>query len=131
MPLYEYRCARTGRVVESLRKYEERKYCPCGCGATQLVSAPAKTALRWGDTAWEGRYDRGLGMTYRSRAHRDEIMASRGLRECEPGEVEAEQRRVTNEHVKHEQNIQTYQRVLEDTGSTAMAMAQTFPNAEV
>ena len=58
-------------------------------------------------------------------------MQERGLRELQPGEVEAEQRRVTREHEQHEQNVQTYQRVLEDTGSTAMAMAQTFPDVEV
>ena len=131
MPLYEYNCRRSGRRVEALRTFEDRKECPCGCGASRLISAPAKTALKWGDTAWEGRYDRGLGTTYRSRAHRDQLMDERGLRECEPGEVEAEQRRVSREHAEHERNIATYQRVLEDTGSTAMAMAQTFPNPEV
>ena len=131
MPLYEYACRRTGRRLELIRRYEDRKVCPCGCEAPRLISAPAKTALRWGDTAWEGKYDRGLGTTYRSRAHRDELMAKRGLRECAPGEVESEQRRVTQEHEQHERNMQTYQSVLEDTGSTAMAMAQTFPNPEV
>lgn len=131
MPLYEYNCRRSGRRVEVLRSYEERKLCPCGCEAPRLISAPAKTALKWGDTAWEGRYDRGLGTTYRSRDHRNQLMAERGLRECEPGEVEAEQRRVSREHAEHEKNIQTYQRVLEDTGCTGMAMAQTFPNPEV
>tara|TARA_R100001086_G_scaffold96699_4_gene48089 strand:- start:536 stop:712 length:177 start_codon:yes stop_codon:yes gene_type:complete len=58
-------------------------------------------------------------------------MAERGLRECAPGEVEAEQRRVAREHEQHERNMKTYQSVLADTGSTAMAMAQTFPNPEV
>ncbi len=61
MPLYEYNCRRSGRRVEALRTFEDRKECPCGCGASRLISAPAKTALKWGDTAWEGRYDRGWG----------------------------------------------------------------------
>ncbi len=58
-------------------------------------------------------------------------MAERGLRELQPGEVEAEQRRISREHDEHERQVQTYQRVLEDTGSTGMAMAQTFPDVEV
>jgi putative FmdB family regulatory protein len=131
MPLYEYNCRRTGLRVEVLRKYDDRTFCPCGCNAPRIISAPAKTAFRWGDSQWDGRYDRGLGVKLRDRAHREHLMAERGLRELQPGEVEAEQRRVSNQHDQHEQNIQTYQRVLEDTGSTAMAMAQTFPNVEV
>lgn len=131
MPLYEYNCAKTRHRVEVLRRYEDRKVCPCGCGAPRIISAPAKTAFRWGDSQWDGRYDRGLGVKLRDRAHREHLMQERGLRELQPGEVEAEQRRVTREHEQHEQNVQTYQRVLEDTGSTAMAMAQTFPDVEV
>tara|TARA_R110002110_G_scaffold51805_11_gene151539 strand:- start:3140 stop:3421 length:282 start_codon:yes stop_codon:yes gene_type:complete len=90
----------------------------------------AKTALRWGDTQWDGKHDRGLGVTLRDRNHRDAVMRSRGLRPLEDGEVEAEQSRVTSEHDRCEQNMKTYQRVLEDTGNTSIAMAETFPNPD-
>ena len=47
------------------------------------------------------------------------------------GEVEAEQSRVTAQHDQDNKNMKTYQRVLEDTGSSSLAMAQTFPDVEV
>tara|TARA_R100000654_G_scaffold16146_1_gene34040 strand:- start:3881 stop:4174 length:294 start_codon:yes stop_codon:yes gene_type:complete len=96
-----------------------------------VVTMPAKTAWQWGDTKWDGFRDRGLGITYRDKAHRDSVMKERNLRPLQDGEVEAEQSRVSREHEKHEKNVRTFQRVLEDTGSSAMAMAQTFPDPEV
>jgi hypothetical protein len=91
----------------------------------------SKTANRWGDTQWDGKVDRGLGVTLRDRRHREQLMAARGLREAEEGEVEAEQSRVTAQHDQDNKNMKTYQRVLEDTGSSSLAMAQTFPDVEV
>ena len=58
-------------------------------------------------------------------------MKARGLRELAPGEAEAEQSRAVREHEAHERNIQTYQRVYEDTGSDVLAMKETFPDPEV
>ena len=134
MPIYEYRC-RAGHTTERFRKYEASRrpvQCKtCGAGAQLVPSLIAKTASSWGDTEWDGRHDRGLGVTLRDRRHREQLMAARGLREVEEGEVEAEQSRVTAQHERDEQNMKTYQRVLKDTGSTSMAMAQTFPDPEV
>ena len=134
MPLYEYECDH-GHTTERVRRYEicrNPAVCSsCGQAASLIPSLVAKTAGRWGDTQWDGKHDRGLGVTLRDRNHRDQVMAARGLREAEAGEVEAEQSRVTSQHSHDEQNMKTYQRVLKDTGSTSMAMAQTFPNPEV
>ena len=134
MPLYEYECDH-GHRTERVRRYEIGRHpavcSSCGKAASLVPSLVAKTASRWGDTEWDGKHDRGLGVTLRARKHRDQGMAARGLREAEEGEVEAEQSRVTSRHAKDEQNMKTYQRVLKDTGSTSMAMAQTFPNPEV
>jgi len=58
-------------------------------------------------------------------------MAAKGLRELQDGEVEAEQRRVQREHDQHNENVSTYQKVLEDTGSPVKAMEQTFPTPEL
>lgn len=134
MPLYSYRC-RSGHVIEELRKFD-RRMDELSCGicqqpATIVVTMPAKTAWQWGDTKWDGFYDRGLGITYRDKSHRESVMADRGLRPLEDGEVEAEQSRVSREHEQHNKNVETFKRVLEDTGSSAMAMAQTFPDPEV
>lgn len=103
----------------------------CGEPAKLVPSLVSKTALRWGDTQWDGKHDRGLGVTLRDRNHRDQLMQERGLRPLEDGEVEAEQSRVTSEHEQGEKDMKTYQRVLADTGSTSIAMAETFPDPEV
>lgn len=130
MPLYEYPCQRTGRRVEVIRRYEERALCPCGCGAKRIISAPAKTAMKWGDTPWDGRYDRGLGTKLRDRNHRDRIMQQRGLRELQDGEVDAEVRRAEKESEAHEANVQTYKKHLAETGDAGLAIARTFPCEE-
>ena len=97
----------------------------------RLVSAPAKTPWSWGDTVWDGYHDRGLNVTLRDKAHREAVMASRGLREVEDGEVENEIRRATSEKDRHDREMKTFDTVLKDTGSSAIAMEQTFPNPEV
>ena len=127
MPLYEYPCQRTGRRVEVIRRYEERAVCPCGCGAKRIISAPAKTAMRWGDTPWDGRYDRGLGTTLRDQNHRDKIMQARGLRQLEDGEVEQYSREVQAESAEHEANVAAFQKHKAETGDVGLALARTFP----
>ena len=127
MPLYEYQCGRTGRRLELLRRYEDRKFCPCGCGAKRLISAPAKTAMRWGDTPLDGRYDRGLGTTLRDKNHRAQIMQARGLRELQEGEVEAEISRAEKESAAHDVTVQSFKHHLAETGDTGLAIARTFP----
>jgi putative FmdB family regulatory protein len=131
MPLYEYAC-KDGHLSTDLRKYEDRdavSNCRCGHPLSRLVSAPAKTAWSWGDSKWDGYHDRGLNMTLRDQKHREQVMRQRGLREVNDGEVENEIRRATSEHEKHERDMNKFQTVLRDTGSTATAMAQTFPDA--
>ncbi len=133
MPLYEYRC-RSGHVIMHLRSYKNRQAatkCDCGQAASIIVSAPARTSYKWGDTKWDGFHDRATGVTYRDENHRKRVMAAKGLRELQDGEVEAEQRRVQREHDQHNENVSTYQKVLEDTGSPVKAMEQTFPTPEL
>jgi len=134
MPIYEYKC-RSGHLITELRKYESRLdtvVCgKCGQHAGIVVSMPAKTAWSWGDTKWDGYHDRGLNMTLRDKNHRERVMKAKGLRELQDGEVEAEVSRATREQEQHDKNMSKFQRVLSDTGSTAMAMAETFPNPEV
>ena len=138
MPLYEYKCPVCSTRTEAIRPYTRRDASPLcpGCRScdqrmTRLVSTPAFTPCSWGDTRWDGLHDRGLNVKLRDRNHRDAIMKKRGLREVQDGEVEAEISRVTSEQAEHDRNIQTYQRVLKDTGSSSIAMAQTFPNPEI
>jgi putative FmdB family regulatory protein len=133
MPLYEYLCKPCGKVFERLRSYPQRHeaFCDCGLLVSYIPSAPARTSYQWGDTKWDGSHDRALNMTWRDKNHRDAVMKKRGLRELQPGEVEAEQKRVSNDHQQHERNMKTYSTTLKETGSQAVAMARTFPNPEV
>lgn len=130
MPLYEYLCEVQGRRIEVLHKYNERYVCPCGCGATRLMSAPAKTALRWGDTQWHGRYDRGLGVTLQDENHRQAIMKERGLRQLREGEAEAEIAEVVAETKEHDDNMSRFNKHMAETGDTGLALARTFPCEE-
>lgn len=134
MPLYDYRCSE-GHVTEVLLAYTERaseRRCICGRASSILVSMPARTSYGWGDTKWDGFHDRALNVTFRDKAHRDREMQKRGLRELAPGEVEAEQSRVTSEHDKHEAQMATFQSTMAETGGdSALAMERTFPNPEV
>jgi len=133
MPLYEYRC-KCGWGDEYVRRYEVSRRpvsCPqCQGAAQRVLCVPALTPGRWGDTPWS-YYDNGLGMQIHSKGHRAQVMQARGLRELAPGEVETEQRLCSREHDKHNQDMKTYDRVLEDTGSVLTAMEQTFPDVEV
>lgn len=133
MPLYDFRCPK-GHVVERLLDYDERNTtprCPCGEVSTVGVSMPAKTAFSWGDSAWTGKRDRALGVTYRDKAHRTAIMHERGLRELQPGEVEAEQRRSAREHTKHVADMKTFETAMAETNNSEVAMARTFPHPEL
>ena len=131
MPIYEYACTRTGRYIETIRKYEDRAVCPCGCGAKRIISAPAKTAYRWGDTKWDGKRDKGLGITLRDENHRKRVMAARNLRELHDGEVEQHVREVQADAAKHEANIAAFNKHKAETGATGLALARTFPCKEI
>ena len=134
MPLYEYRCS-CGWGDEFVRKYEvSRRPVECeDCGdlATLVLPKPAKPVRRWGDSHFNPYYDHGLGLQVRSPQHRAQVMKERGLRQLEPGEVEAEQRISSREHAAPQENMAPYNRVLGDTGSVLKAAEQTFPDVEV
>jgi len=127
MPLYDYHCKKTGQRTEYLVSYEKRAFCPCGCGAIQLMSAPARTAYRWGDTQWDGRYDHGLGTTLRDANHRKQIMQERGLRELQDGEVEAQVADMEADMATHDRNMATFNKHRAETGDVGLAIARTFP----
>jgi putative FmdB family regulatory protein len=131
MPIYEYPCLERGHLVEVLRRYEDRAVCPCGCGAKRLISAPAKTAFRWGDTKWDGRYDKGLGTTLRDENHRRQLMKAKGVRQLEDGEIESHAKAVQADHDAHEANMATFLKHKAETGDAGLALARTFPSEGV
>ena len=136
MPLYEYRCPVCGHQQEALRSYETRdRPSPIcnGCrsydqGMTRLVSSPAFTPSAWGDSKWSGRFDKGLGVTLRDKAHRDSIMKQRGLVE----DTVTDQRNRLDKSVslsdEHDRTMKRYEHNLrEANGDKGLAIANTFP----
>ena len=131
MPIYEYDCKTSGLRIEVLRKPLDRHVCPCGCGAPRVISAPAKTAYRWGDSKWDGSLDRGLGTRLVSKKHREAVMAQKGLRELQEGEVEREIREVTREAEQHNANVAAFTKHKAETGDAGLALARTFTSEGV
>ena len=128
MPIYEYRCAVKGAHIEVLRKYEDRGFCPCGCEAPRVISAPAKTPYGWGDSKWDGARDNGLGTTLVSKKHREAVMRAKGLRELQPGEAEDHMKAVQADHSQHEANMASFRKHKAETGDAGLALARTFPS---
>jgi putative FmdB family regulatory protein len=134
MPIYEYKCGKCGLETEQLFKHRDRPAtieCPCGYDSDLLFSAPARTAWSWGDTKWDGYHDRGLNLKLRDEAHRKAVMAKRGLREVQDGEVEREIARVTREKEEHDRQVSTFTKVMAETNNVGLAAERAFPPVEV
>jgi len=85
MPIFENMCYTCRKVEEVVTKWDTPvSECPmCGSERKRLVSAPAKTAMKWGE-CWgtqgvNGVYDRGLGATYHTSMEREAICKAKGL----------------------------------------------------
>ena len=79
-------CLTCNTITEVLCKWDaEVATCLCGTKKIVLVSMPAKTAMRWGDSGCgassnvNGVFDRGLGTTYKNSMERDAICKAKGL----------------------------------------------------
>ena len=132
MPVYEARCPECGHRVEYMRSVERRyetPVCPNDSTPTQKqVSAPAFTPSAWGDSKWDGRYDKGLGVTLRSKAHREQIMKSRGLVEDTVYDQQNRLDKAVSLHDDHERTVKRYEANLREArGDKGLAIANTFP----
>jgi putative FmdB family regulatory protein len=88
MPIYDYMCYTCKKQTDRLVKFENKdiQYCSvCDDRLKTLVSAPAKTAMKWGVSGMRaasnvnGVFDRGLGATYYNSMEREKIAKSKGL----------------------------------------------------
>ena len=135
MPLYEYGCPICSTRVEAVRPYDRRDSSPIcpGCRShdlkmERLVSAPAFTPSGWGDSQWAGRYDKGLGVTLRDRAHREHIMKARGLVEDTAYDQQNRLDKSVSAHGDHERTVRKYEHNLREAGGDrGLAIANTFP----
>lgn len=141
MPIYEVMCWTCRKVEEVISRFEDpTSECPmCGRERKRLVSAPAKTAMKWGE-CWgaqgvNGTYDRGLGATYYTSMERDAICRAKGLVPLSEagGDAFIEKRISTEIEVKAQQDkvMQTYLDKLDTYGGSKQAevraMEETFP----
>lgn len=141
MPLKDLMCWKCRKVEEVLVKMDsEPKDCEmCGSPRKFLPSAPAKTAMKWGE-CWgaqgvNGTYDRGLGATYYTSMERDAICRAKGLVPLSEagGEAFIEKRISTEIEVKAQQDkvMQTFLDKKAEYGGSKQAevraQLETFP----
>lgn len=135
MPLYEYECPICATRTEAVRPYTRRDASPIcpGCRSydlamDRLVSAPAFTPSSWGDSKWAGKYDKGLGVTLQSKAHREQVMKSRGLVEDTAYDQQNRLDKSVSAHGDHERTVKRYEHNLREAGGDkGLAIANTFP----
>ncbi len=133
MPLYTRECMRCQVRFDVLKKMSKRDDpVPCKTckGETSRgVELIASTPSGWGDSRWSGRFDKGLGITLRDKAHRDRVMKERGLVE----DTVTDQRKRLDHAVKdaneHERTMTRFKSELTKAdGDRGLAVANTFPS---
>lgn len=132
MPLYEARCPECYTPVEYMARIDLRDSTPecllCRVPTVRGVTAPAFTPSSWGDSKWAGRYDKGLGVTLRDKAHRERVMKARGLVEDTAYDQQNRLDRAVSLNRDHERTVKRYEANLREAGGDkGLAIANTFP----
>lgn len=132
MPMYDFICYTCKKQTDRLCKFENKDAQTCkDCDSPlhSLVSAPAKTAGKWGDQTgkWgvNGCFDRGLGATYYNSMDRERIAKSKGLIPLEDvgGDSFVEKRMSAELNIKAEQDkiLQSYKDKVSEYGGSIQA----------
>ena len=132
MPIYDFICYTCKKQTDRICKFENKdtQTCKdCDSPLRSLVSAPAKTAGKWGDQTgkWgvNGCYDRGLGATYYNSMDRERIAKSKGLIPLEDvgGDSFVEKRMSAELNIKAEQDkiLQSYKDKVSEYGGSIQA----------
>jgi hypothetical protein len=132
MPIHDYACLDCNKIEEKFIKMSQVNDtfdCSCGKPMKRLMSAPAKTAGKWGDQTgkWgvNGCFDRGLGATYYTSAEREKIARSKGLVPLEDvgGDSFVENRMSAELNIKAEQDkiLQSYKDKVAEYGGSVQA----------
>lgn len=130
--MYDFICYTCKKQTDRLCKFENKESQTCkDCDSPlhSLVSAPAKTAGKWGDQIgkWgvNGCYDRGLGATYYNSMDRERIAKSKGLIPLEDvgGDSFVEKRMSAELNIKAEQDkiLQSYKDKVSEYGGSIQA----------
>ena len=130
--MYDFICYTCKKQTDRLCKFENKDAQTCkDCDSPlhSLVSAPAKTAGKWGDQTgkWgvNGFFDRGLGATYYNSMEREKIAKSKGLVPLEDvgGDSFIENRMSAELNIKAQQDkiLNDYLGKVEEYGGTIQA----------
>lgn len=133
MPLYTRVCPDCGHRFDVMRSIATRNDpvdCTlCSAPTNRGVEMPAYTPSGWGDSKWAGRFDKGLGITLRDKAHRDRVMKERGLVEDTVTDQRKRLDHAVKEHTEHERTVSRFQSELtKANGDRGLAIANTFPS---
>lgn len=131
MPIYEFMCNTCKKKTDILCKWQmvsEQKCKNCNGGLRQLVTAPAHTPGRWGDSG--GGYDRSLGRHFNNSMEKEKYIKDNGLIAASDfggvsfvdGIVEKEEAK----HVQHEKDMDVFRDVVSKGGDLSKAYAETY-----
>ncbi len=136
MPLHNYRCIACKKVFEHLwfigdtedGKQPNKVTCEDQeCNNVALPSGGelfARTVGRWGDSL--SYYDRGLGCEIKSPAHRDQVMAQKGVVPVSQQELDDHTHRKITEHNEHERQVAEFDAHLKSGMHMTDAIDKTF-----
>jgi len=131
MPIYDYMCYTCKKQSERLCKYENKdiQYCSaCDDRLKPLVTAPARTAGRWGDTG--GGFDRSLGRHFNNSMEKEKYIRANGLvAASDLGGVSYLDNIVEKEcavHVQHEKDMEVFKDVVSKGGDLSKAYTEAY-----
>jgi len=131
MPVYDYMCYTCKKQSERLCKYENKdiQYCStCDDRLKPLVTAPAKTPGRWGDTG--GGFDRSLGRHFNNSMEKEKYIRANGLvAASDLGGVSYLDNIVEKEcavHVQHEKDMEVFKDVVSKGGDLSKAYTEAY-----
>lgn len=131
MPIYEYMCYTCRVQSDRLVKFENKdiQYCSvCDDRLKSLVTAPARTAGRWGDTG--GGYDKSLGKHFNNSMEKEKWIKDNGLVSSSDiggkGAVDDLVHKQIVDTDNHIKDVATYEYIKKETGSVERALAETY-----
>jgi putative FmdB family regulatory protein len=131
MPVYDFMCYTCKKQTDRLCKYEtkDNQLCrDCNGILKPLLSAPAKTPGRWGDTG--GGFDRSLGRHFNNSMEKEKYIRANGLVAASDfGGVSFVDGIVEKEiavHTQHEKDIAVFKDVVSSGGDLSKAYTETY-----
>lgn len=129
MPLKDFKCKQCNKIEEHLVKAETASTICSSCGANtySLVSMPAKTARRWGDTNLG--YDYNLKRSFSSISEKDKYLEANNLvpiSEFKGDFLETTMNKVDDKNNLYEAVSKKVEEIKAETGDINRAYAEAY-----